>query len=61
MCRRLGVDEPDVVKTDGRTLFRVQNGDLVTYDLSGAEVSRLDSVDIPGADRRGPDRAPAVR
>jgi hypothetical protein len=43
-----GVDEPDVVKTDGSTLFRVQGGDLVTYDLTGAEVSRLASVDLPG-------------
>ena len=44
-----GVDEPDVVKTDGRTLFRVQDGDLVTYDVSGAEVERLASFDLPGA------------
>jgi hypothetical protein len=44
-----GVDEPDVVKTDGRTLFRVQDGDLVTYDLSGADVERLASIDLPGA------------
>jgi Beta propeller domain len=44
-----GVDEPDVVKTDGRTLFRVQDGDLVTYDVSGAEVERLTSLDLPGA------------
>ncbi len=44
-----GVDEPDVVKTDGDTLFRVQDGDLVTYDLSGAEVARLASLDLPGA------------
>jgi len=44
-----GVDEPDVVKTDGRTLFRVQDGDLVTYDLTGPEVRRLSSLDLPGA------------
>ena len=44
-----GVDEPDVVKTDGDTLYRVQDGDLVTYDLSGAEVERLASLDLPGA------------
>ncbi len=44
-----GVDEPDVVKTDGHTLFRIQDGDLVTYDLSGAEVERLTSLDLPGA------------
>jgi hypothetical protein len=44
-----GVDEPDVVKTDGHSLFRVQDGDLVTYDLSGSEVERLASLDLPGA------------
>jgi hypothetical protein len=47
-----GVDEPDVVKTDGATLFRVQDGELVTYDLTGPEVERLASVDVPG--RAGP-------
>ena len=44
-----GVDEPDVVKTDGRTLFRVQDGDLVTYDVTGAEVDRLASLALPDA------------
>jgi hypothetical protein len=44
-----GVDEPDVVKTDGTSLFRVQDGDLVTYDVSGAQVERLTSLDLPGA------------
>lgn len=44
-----GVDEPDVVKTDGRTLYRVQDGDLVVDDVSGAEVTRLASLDLPGA------------
>ena len=56
-----GVDEPDVVKTDGDTLYRVQDGDLVTYDLSGAEVERLASLDLPGRHRCGQHRDPAVR
>jgi hypothetical protein len=43
-----GVDEPDIVKTDGRTLFRVQDGELVVYDVSGARVERLASLDLPG-------------
>jgi beta propeller domain-containing protein len=43
-----GVDEPDTVKTDGRTLFRVEGSDLVTYDVSGDEVRRLGSADLPG-------------
>ena len=41
-----GVDEPDVVKTDGRTLFRVEGNDLVTYDVTGAEVDRIGSADL---------------
>ena len=35
-----GVDEPDVVKTDGALLVRVEDGDLVTYDVTGAEPER---------------------
>jgi hypothetical protein len=44
--QELGVDEPDVVKTDGRTLFRVEGADLTTYDVTGAEVVRLGSADL---------------
>jgi hypothetical protein len=50
-----GVDEPDVVKTDGSSLFRIQDGELVTYDVSGAAVERLASLDLPGADGAGPE------
>lgn len=45
-----GVDEPDVVKTDGRTLFRVEDDDLVTYDVTGAEVERIGSADLDDLD-----------
>ncbi|HCB03472.1 MAG TPA: hypothetical protein DEQ43_04345 [Nocardioides bacterium] len=48
-----GVDEPDVVKTDGTTLFRIEDGDLVTYDLTGSDVVRLSAVELPRA--RGAD------
>ena len=44
-----GVDEPDVVKTDGHTLYRVQDDALVVYDLGGATVRRLGSLALPGA------------
>ena len=30
-----GVDEPDVVKTDGSILVRIEDGDLATYDVAG--------------------------
>lgn len=45
-----GVDEPDSVKTDGTTLFRVDGDELATYDVSGADVVRLGSVDLPQRD-----------
>ncbi len=45
-----GVDEPDVVKTDGELLVRVQDGDLVTYDVSGDEPERLASLALPDPD-----------
>ncbi|MGI8523459.1 MAG: beta-propeller domain-containing protein [Nocardioides sp.] len=43
-----GVDEPDVVKSDGRLLVRVQDGRLVSYDVSGAHVVRLGSATLTG-------------
>jgi len=39
-----GVDEPDVVKTDGITLVRVQDDLLTAYDVSSGEPRRLSSV-----------------
>ncbi|GAB3253393.1 beta-propeller domain-containing protein [Nocardioides dilutus] len=48
--QELGVDEPDVVKTDGRTLFRVEDDDLVTYDVTGEEVERIGSMDLEDLD-----------
>lgn len=42
-----GVDEPDVVKTDGSLLVRLQDFELTTYDVSGDEVDRLGSVYLP--------------
>jgi hypothetical protein len=46
-----GVDEPDVVKTDGHLLVRVLDGhSLVVYDVSGAEPLRLGSLALSGMD-----------
>ena len=42
-----GVDEPDVVKTDGQMLVRAHNDRLTTYDVSGDEPELLDSIDLP--------------
>ena len=39
-----GVDEPDLVKTDGTTLYTVGNGKLRAVDVSGAKPRLLDSL-----------------
>jgi hypothetical protein len=46
-----GVDEPDVVKTDGSLLVRIDGGSLTTYDVTGATPTRLGSLALPGIDR----------
>ena len=44
-----GVDEPDIVKTDGNTLFAVANGKLNAVDVSGAKPRLLDTLELdPG-------------
>ncbi|MDQ4052055.1 MAG: beta-propeller domain-containing protein [Actinomycetota bacterium] len=40
------VDEPDVVKTDGERLFRIEDGTLSAYDVSGTETERLSDLDL---------------
>ena len=42
-----GVDEPDLVKTDGSLLVRVQEQTLTTYDVTGREPERLESLVLP--------------
>lgn len=44
--QEVGVDEPDVVKTDGALLVRVQDSDLVVYDVTAREPERLSAVDL---------------
>jgi hypothetical protein len=45
--QEVGVDEPDVVKTDGRLLARVLEEDVVLYDVTGSEPAELAEVDLP--------------
>ena len=45
-----GVDEPDVVKTDGERLFRLEGHTLTTYDVTGGEVERLAGLDLGDLD-----------
>src|SRR4029079_1166417 len=39
-----GVDEPDIVKTNGTTLFAVANGKLNSVDVSKAKTRLLDTL-----------------
>jgi uncharacterized secreted protein with C-terminal beta-propeller domain len=43
-----GVDEPDMVKTDGSTLFAASNGRLNAVDVAGRRPALLDSLKIEG-------------
>ena len=43
-----GVDEPDVVKTDGDLLVRIQDATLTTYDVTGEETEELSKIDLDG-------------
>ncbi|GAA3813748.1 beta-propeller domain-containing protein [Nocardioides panacisoli] len=45
-----GVDEPDNVKTDGTTLVRIRDDELVVYDVSGKQTERLGSLTLDGID-----------
>jgi hypothetical protein len=43
-----GVDEPDLVKTDGSTLFAVANGSLHAVDVRGRQPRLLDTLKLDG-------------
>ena len=42
-----GVDEPDVVKTDGELLVRIQDDVLTAYSLTGEDPVLVDTIDLP--------------
>lgn len=42
-----GVDEPDVVKVAGDTLFRIKDNVLTTYDVAGDEPELVSSLQLP--------------
>jgi hypothetical protein len=48
-----GVDEPDVVKTNGTILLRLTSDDLTTYSVKGKSPDRLSRFDLPGTIRDG--------
>ena len=48
--QEVGVDEPDVVKTDGSVLVRVRDGDLEVHDVTGDEPTEVADIDLPEPD-----------
>jgi uncharacterized secreted protein with C-terminal beta-propeller domain len=44
-----GVDEPDIVKTDGNTLFAIANGNLNAVDVSDPKPRLLDTIKLDPA------------
>jgi hypothetical protein len=50
-----GVDEPDLVKTNGSVLVRMDGDELTTYDVTGTAPLRLGSVDLPATGEAGYD------
>ncbi len=46
--QEVGVDEPDIVKTDGKTLFAIANGMLQAVDVTGAQPQLLDTLKLDG-------------
>ena len=48
-----GVDEPDTVKTDGRTIFSVGGGRLQAVDVTGATPRALPGLDLDGMSPSG--------
>jgi hypothetical protein len=41
-----GVDEPDTVKTDGTHLYRVRDGELTAYDVTGERPELVGSLEL---------------
>jgi uncharacterized secreted protein with C-terminal beta-propeller domain len=46
--QEVGIDEPDIAKLSGTTLFRVQGKALRSYDVSGDSAELLDEIELEG-------------
>ncbi|MEE9416327.1 MAG: beta-propeller domain-containing protein, partial [Acidimicrobiales bacterium] len=44
--QELGVDEPDIVKTDGKRIYVVKDNRLIVFDVTGAEPQRLHDITL---------------
>ena len=49
-----GIDEPDIAKLSGSTLFRIQGSRLSAYDVSGSEAVLLDELELSLGGGSGP-------
>jgi uncharacterized secreted protein with C-terminal beta-propeller domain len=45
-AQEAGVDEPDIVKTDGRTVFAIANGKLFAVDVTGPDPKLVGTLDL---------------
>lgn len=50
--QEVGIDEPDIVKTDGKLMFVVAQGRLYALDATSVEPKVLDSIALAGWDQR---------
>jgi uncharacterized secreted protein with C-terminal beta-propeller domain len=48
--QEVGIDEPDLVKTDGARILVVANGSFHVVDLKGAQPALVGSIELAGAD-----------
>ena len=53
--QEIGVDEPDLVKTDGELLVRTRDGDLEVHDLTGRTPVEVADVDLPSSSGATPE------
>lgn len=44
--QEVGVDEPDIIKTDGRTVFAIADGTLFAVDVRGANPTLVGTLDL---------------
>ncbi len=50
-----GIDEPDIAKLAGTTLYVVRGDRLLSYDVAGDDAVLLDELDVPFTSKTAPD------
>ncbi len=49
-----GIDESDIAKLSGTTLFRIESGTLLAYDVSGSDAELVGEIDLSPSTGIGP-------